>query len=211
LTETKYLRKNLIADVLLGIFAVLFLFVGGAHFNGYIQGDKYPYTFGMGAIDILDPSRIYDVGIAMNSTSFSAQTPIDVAVTIKLERGTPPNAISVIFPSSYRYPLVKSNDVDVYDGGIAIATKQSDGIYRGSGKIMYPLGGCYAVFLGSKTVNVLDIPDDKPVPCKVQISGLEATTQIKSNNINTGLTYLIIALTILSLRPIWQDIVNRFF
>jgi hypothetical protein len=128
-----------------------------------------------------------------------------------VERGTEPSTVSVVFPNSYRYPLQRSNDVGVYYGGITIATKGNDGYYHGTGQIMYPVGGCFPVYLSSKTVDVLNIPDSEPVPCKVQISGLEATTQEKANNINTGLTYLIIFLTIISLRPIWQDIVNRFF
>jgi hypothetical protein len=71
LSSPAYARKNLVADVALGLLATAFLITGAAYHSGSIQGDKYPFTFGMGALDVGEPGRIFDVGVEMTSTTLA--------------------------------------------------------------------------------------------------------------------------------------------
>lgn len=198
-------RKRRILDAGILALAAAFVWVGVLYHTGTFD-QKVPFTFSLGSLDLTAPSRYYDVGVKMNSTTYSAQAPIDVIVNLRLERGSEPEKVYVFFPHSYNLPLDTNNDIEIHNSGFVIADKVGNGYYRGNGKIMYPLGGCNPVYTASTLPGRLQSPDNQTAPCKVPVSGLEATTQLRANNITIALTYLIVGLTIVSMRPIWQNL-----
>ena len=200
----------------------LFLLIIAAGFliNGLLiqQGTlSYPIplhsiSHDIGTIDASNSENNLRINLILKSYSFSANNPIEVEATIE-SQNTDESTMYLYFPQSVGLPLKKTGFAQVLDGAKLTAINSTDDqYYKGETKMKYPHEGCYPILASSKEITQIEQSAlDPEFPCKlISISSLEATNSMYANRTIIGLTYVILALSLLGVRPILHSFLNDF-
>ncbi|MGY5146514.1 MAG: hypothetical protein ACW9W4_00710 [Candidatus Nitrosopumilus sp. bin_7KS] len=200
-------------DLFLVIMATGLLFNGLLIQQGIITYPIPVHTISqdIGTLDISDEENSIHANLVLKSNSFSANYPITASITIDSTK-TNSTTMYVYFPDSVGLPIKKSGFAHVVDGAQLKALLEKDDYYHGKVELLYPKEGCYPILISSKDVKqIKQSALDPQFPCKlIQISSLDSTNSLYTNQTLIGLTYVIIAVSFLAIRPILHSFYDDF-
>lgn len=151
----------------------------------------------------------YRLNVVMDTKTFSANVPIDVRVTASVLNGSMPKSIYIIFPPSHILPHQPNGFGESLNGGVVNATLRTDGYYHGNAQIEYEMEGCYLLHATSVKPSLVNMSvNQTPVCSTISITSSDVANTLRSNTINTGLSYIIVAVSVLALRPVVLEIMK---
>jgi len=165
------------------------------------------------------------IDVIFTTTSFSAQNPIKVAVSVGFsdveknvwESDAFVDVNVLAFPGSYVYDEETSKPTN-YEGVIKLNKRTSAQVYSGHGTIMYPFSGDFGYVMldpnNAKLKNVViengivvlsleasDLEDKVLEKTKFPIESSDGTISLRMNNITQAISFIILLFVLIQLRP----------
>lgn len=203
-------------------------FISYSSFQGEYN-TTYEYAMPSVVIDAIRPDRIINnavgIDVFFNSTSLSAQNPIDVVgrayptnqfTDVNTLWETLPNNIYLIFTDSLEYPVNRNADA-YFEGLIQLNKTDSPMEYVGIGKIIYQFEGDYKYYIMHKDEfdSIASVPGYQFVTDEVltderassifHVDSSEVTMTLQSNQIFLGITWIVVVFGIIQLHHQIQD------
>lgn len=199
---------------------------------------KYPNPFGFQyvlpdkgrPVIEVEPGRLirqdFNVGVEMNSKSFSAHSPIKVHVEVRMLRENVPehwvvfDKMHVVFVGSHNIPIKYTGLGKGYYPGYIEAIEQSSDTaflhYKGDGYIQFEMGGQYPVYLSSvrPAIEPYDATLISAWPT-VSIAAEDATNAVREaeetesrDRVDLALTLAILAASFAAIRQPVKEMIN---
>ncbi len=153
-------------------------------------------------------SEVFELDLIFESTSFSAQNPVDVTVVMFLNKTyvqQNSRALGALRPTLYLFFLGASRAEEKASAeflpGVARIDLRLDRtfVYRGSTKLVYPVEGEYSVRLAQNIPESLLARPEQDQLKVIRISSIDSTYAIRNNNLILALTIAGIGLAVLQL------------